>query len=596
MTTSFSERLTRDWTFLVGLVRTLLRVRTIAAHSTNLVTDDLERAVDAWRDRTALTLEGVSLTYGEMDALANRFAHWAETNGLRRGSVAALMAPNRLDYLPIWFGLSKIGVVTALINSQLAGDALVHCLEAAGATHCIVDDDTSAAVAAVNERLTHPIQIWTLGEAQADQHDLSLALKSCSRVRPNRSRRTGLRGADTALYIFTSGTTGQPKAARIAHMRAQLYMRGFAGATGARPFDRILDALPLYHATGGLCAPGAALLNGAALVIRRHFSASRFWSDLAAEACTMFVYIGELGAYLAAQPPTPDERVHKLRLAFGNGLRAEVWKDLVGRFGVPRVLEFYGSTEGNVSLFNFPGRPGALGREPRWLKPLFNVRLVNYDVEAGAPVRGADGRCVETAPDAIGECIGKIGHGAREAYSGYADRTASEKKILRDAFRSGDAWFQTGDLMRQDRDGYFYFVDRVGDTFRWKGENVSTTEVADLLLKATGVREATVYGVEVPGHEGRAGMAGLVVDSGFDIAALAKFLDAGLPPYAQPVFVRLLPAIAVTGTFKHRKTDLVAEGYDPEKAPEPIYARGPEGYAPLTQETLAGILSGSVRL
>jgi fatty-acyl-CoA synthase len=440
------------------------------------------------------------------------------------------------------------------------------------------------------------MQAWTLADAQTGQHDLAQALKSCSTLRPDRSRREGMTARDTALFIFTSGTTGLPKAARITHMRAQLYMRGFAGATGAKTDDRIYIALPLYHATGGLCAVGAALLNGGAALIKRRFSATHFWSDVVEGGATMFVYIGELGRYLVNQPESPDERRHKLRLAFGNGLRPEVWEKVVGRFGVPRVLEFYGSTEGNVSMFNFDGQLGAIGRAPDYIKRLFNIRLARFDVEAEAPVRGTDGRCIEVAVDEPGECLGEIKNDARTSYVGYADKAASEKKVLHDVFAAGDAWFRTGDLLRRDAEGYFYFVDRIGDTFRWKGENVATSEVAGAAGEAPGVKEANIYGVKVEGMDGRAGMAGLVVDADFDPAAFAAYVEPRLPPYAQPVFLRLLPGIAVTGTFKYRKLDLVADGFDPGKVKDPLYVKGPKGYQKLTKAVFAKIMAGEMRL
>jgi fatty-acyl-CoA synthase len=589
-------RLQREWRFLSSLLRSLARVRSINAHSANLATDDLEAAVDRWRSRQALSFEGRTLSYGEMDALANRYAHWALDAGLHRGDVVALLMPNRLEYLPIWFGLSKVGVVTALINNQLAGDALAHCLNTAAASHCLVDEETAPALEAARPRLDHALQTWTLGESHGDQHDLAQSLKSCSALRPDRERRDGLTASDTALYIFTSGTTGMPKAARISHMRAQLYMRGFAGTTDAKPDDRIYVTLPFYHATGGLCGTGAALMNGAAVVIRKRFSASHFWSDVVAEGCTMFVYIGELCRYLANQPEVPQEKTHKIRLAFGNGLRADVWETLETRFGVPRVLEFYGSTEGNVSMFNFDGKLGAVGRVPGYLRAFFNIRLAKFDIEAEAPVRGADGRCREAPVGEPGECLGEIKRDPRTLYEGYADKAASEKKVLHDVFKAGDAWFRTGDLMKQDRDGYFYFVDRIGDTFRWKGENVSTGEVAGALSEAPGVKEANVYGVKLGDMDGRAGMAGLVVGDGFDVKTLAAFLDARLPAFAQPVFLRLLPEIVVTGTFKQRKLDLVADGFDPATVKDPLYVRTDQGYQPLTEPLYAKILAGEVRI
>jgi fatty-acyl-CoA synthase len=286
-----------------------------------------------------------------------------------------------------------------------------------------------------------------------------------------------------------------------------------------------------------------------------------------------------------------------LRLAFGNGLARDMWSELMGRFAVPRVLEFYGSTEGNVSLFNFDGGLGAVGRVPPWLAGAFNVALARFDVAAEAEARGPNGRCIPCAPGEIGECLGAIRGGARTAYSGYVDPAASEKKVLRGAFRDGDAWFRTGDLMRRDALGYLYFVDRVGDTFRWKGENVSTREVADAVMAAPGVREAIVYGVAVPHHEGRAGMAAVVTGPDFDLAGLASHLERGLPPYAVPLFLRLTPALEITGTFKPRKLDLVADGFDPARVAEPLFVHDREaGYTPLTAERLAALVDGTARI
>jgi fatty-acyl-CoA synthase len=374
-------------------------------------------------------------------------------------------------------------------------------------------------------------------------------------------------------------------------------MRGFAAATGAKADDRVFCALPLYHATGGVCAAGAALLNGGLFIVSRRFSASQFWDEIIASKATMFVYIGELCRYLVNQPARPQDRDSQVRLAFGNGLRPEVWRKLRTRFRIPDILEFYGATEGNVSMFNFDGRIGAVGRAPRYLRGQFNVRLIRFDVEKEEPVRGANGLCIEAKPGEVGECVGEIGADARRAYVGYADQNASKRKVMTDVFKRGDAFFATGDLMRQDRDGYFYFVDRVGDTFRWKGENVSTTEVAERLAAVAGVKEANVYGVRVGRLDGRAGMASIVVGPEFDIKELKAKLDAELPDYAQPMFIRLQPAIETTGTFKYRKTDLAAEGFDPELVKQPLYYRNTDrGYVKLTKASYAKIISGELRL
>jgi fatty-acyl-CoA synthase len=590
-------RIRRELRFLIGLLRTLLRVRGIGPNSARLVCDDLEAAVDAWRERRAITLGDRTISYGELDEIANRYAHWALEHGIRRGETVVLYAPNRIDYLAVWYGLSKVGVATALINNNLTGAQLVHCVEIAAAGHAIVDAETAPGLQAILEDLSRAPVIWTLGAAEGELRDLTTALKSCSQLRPDRSGRDGLTAKETALFIYTSGTTGLPKAAKVNHMRAQLYMRGFAGATGAKKDDRIYVTLPLYHATGGLCATGAALLNGGSLVLKQHFSASHFWSDVNAERCTMFVYIGELCRYLVNQPEQPGEQTHKIRLAFGNGLRPEIWETVRRRFHIPDILEFYGSTEGNVSLFNLDGQVGAIGRIPGYARAWFNVRVARFDIDSGGVVRGPNGRGIEVRPGEIGECLGEIHSGARTDYTGYVDKKASDSKILRDVFKPGDAWFATGDLMRQDAAGYFYFVDRIGDTFRWKGENVSTSEVEEALAVLPGVKEASVYGVKVGELDGRAGMASLVVDKGFDIAGLAARVDAALPAFARPVFVRLQPALAVTGTFKHRKIDMVADGFDPARVRDALYVRDADkGYAPITPAIMAEIADGKMRL
>ena len=591
-------RLKRDVRYLRNALRTLGRVRPVKPDSPNLACDDLETAVDKWPSNRAITFEGKTLSYAEFDALANRYASWAKAQGLMRGQTVAIFLPNRMEYVPIWYGLTKVGVIGALINNNLAGAALAHCLDISTALHCIVDDETAPAFDAVRAQFKRPVQEWTLGKAKAGQHDLPQALKSCSPLRPDRaSARGGMTAKDTALYIFTSGTTGLPKAAKMTHMRVQLYMRGFAGAIGTNAEDRIYCALPLYHATGGLCAAGAALLNGGCFLVAEGFSASRFWPEVVAQRATMFVYIGELCRYLVNQPQRPEERLHKIRIAFGNGLRPDVWPKLKARFGIPRIIEFYGATEGNVSMFNFDGKEGAISRVPWYLRGRFNIRLIRFDVEKEEPVRGADGLCIECEPDEVGECVGEIGSDVRTTYAGYADKAASEKKVLRDVLKKGDAYFATGDLMRQDEEGYFYFVDRIGDTFRWKSENVSTTEVAGGVAGYPGVREAIVYGVQVGDMDGRAGMAALVVGPDFDIKGLAAHVAANLPSYAGPYFVRLQPDAEVTGTFKYRKIDLVAAGFDPDKVDGPVFYRNPtKGYVRLTRPTYQKIVSGELRL
>ena len=597
----FVANIRRDVRFARGLFRLLKRIKPIKLDSDILLCDDFEEAVDKFADNVAVEDERRSLTYRDLDAMANRYAHWAKGRGLNRGDTIALMMTNRVEYLAAWIGFSKVGIATALINTNLTGQGLAHCLTISNAFQVVADEDCWRQVEATRPLVGHTLMLWVLGlgdeDESSDRRGLDKPVRGASSVRPSRSVREGLTNRDTALYIYTSGTTGLPKAARIPHSRARTYMRAFAGATRSTPKDRIFNVLPLYHSTGGLVGVGAALLNGARLVIRKRFSASSFWPDVVASGATMFVYIGELCRYLVNSKPQAYEQKHKLRLAFGNGLRADVWPEFQSRFHIPEVLEFYGSTEGNVSLFNFDGKQGAIGRVPSYLKKQINIRLVQFDVDSEQPVRGPDGLCRLTRVGEIGEAIGEIGNDIRHDFSGYADKAASQKKILTDVFKKGDRWFRTGDLMKQDAEGYFYFVDRMGDTFRWKGENVSTSEVEQVLMEGPGVSEAIVYGVPVPGQDGKAGMAALVTDAKFDPKAFAEHVEARLPAYAQPVFVRLIEAAETTGTFKYRKADLVADGFDPEKTGATLYVRGGKtGYQKLTTAGRTAILNGEGRL
>jgi fatty-acyl-CoA synthase len=590
----------RDIKFAAGLRRLLNRIKPISLDSPVLVCDDFEEAVDKFGDNVALEDETRSLTYRELDGMANRYAHWARSRNLRRSDVIGLVMTNRPEFIAAWMGFSKVGIAAALINTNLTGQALAHCLNIAGVSQVVADEETWRQCEEARPFVTRTMMLWVLGlraeDEMSERRGLDNAVRSGSSVRPPKSVRDGLTNRDTALFIYTSGTTGLPKAARIHHARARTYMRAFAGATATTEQDRVFNVLPLYHSTGGLVGIGPAFLNGGRLILRRKFSASSFWKDVNASGATVFVYIGELCRYLVNSPEQEGERSHKLRLAFGNGLRPDVWPDFQKRFGIPNILEFYGSTEGNVSVFNFDGKPGSIGRVPKFLKKQINIRLVQFDLDTEMPVRAANGCCIEAKPGEIGEAIGLIGNDIRHDFSGYADKAASEKKILTDVFQRGDRWFRTGDLMRQDSEGYFYFIDRIGDTFRWKAENVSTAEVEQRLAEAPGVKEVIAYGVPVPGAEGKAGMVTLVVEGRFSAAAFTEYADAQLPHYARPVFVRLAKTLETTGTFKYRKVDLVADGYDPAVA-SPVYVRGGKaGYQKLTPAAFEAIQSGQIRL
>jgi fatty-acyl-CoA synthase len=347
-----------------------------------------------------------------------------------------------------------------------------------------------------------------------------------------------------------------------------------------------------------MMALGGALVAGGTLVISRRFSAKRFWSDCAQHDVTSIQYIGELCRYLLNAPRHPDEDRHKIRVALGNGLRPEVWGPFKERFGIPRIVEFYGATEGNTALINFEGKPGAVGQIPHSLRKLMGLEILRFDIESEEVLRDEDGHCLRAGLDEAGELVGKITKTTR--FEGYTNSEATEKKILRDVFKKGDTWFRTGDLLRCDADGYFYFVDRIGDTFRWKGENVSTQEVAEALCVVPGVEVCNVYGIEVPGQEGRAGMAAMVLadPASFDGAAIYELVQRSLPSYAAPVFLRVQGEAEMTGTLKLRKVDLAKEGYDPSVIKDPLYVRddAARAYVPLTAARLAALHAGELRV
>ncbi|HWU26782.1 MAG TPA: AMP-binding protein, partial [Rhizomicrobium sp.] len=366
-----------------------------------------------------------------------------------------------------------------------------------------------------------------------------------------------------------------PKAANVSHLKLMRWSRWFAGMLDMRPDDRLYNCLPLYHSVGGVAAAGAALTAGGSIIVRKRFSASRFWHDLGSSQSTLFCYVGELCRYLVNSPVHPAEHSHRLRACFGNGMRADVWQAFKTRFEIPQIVEFYASTEGSFSLFNAEGEVGSIGRIPPYLSQRDDVALIKVDVETGSPLFDPQGRCIRCDPDEAGEAIGRL-HSADtapgSAFEGYLAGDDGKRKILCGAFRDGDAWFRTGDLMRKDGRGFFFFVDRMGDTFRWKGENVSTQEVETSIAACAGVREAIVYGVRVPGTEGRAGMAAIVPHAkDFDLAVLYRHLAKTLAPQARPLFVRICKAIETTETFKPMKQKFARDGYDTCAVTDPIY-------------------------
>jgi fatty-acyl-CoA synthase len=560
----------------------------------------IDTLADQFGDALALTDGHEQLSYKGLAQTANRYARWALRQGLKAGDVVCLSMPNRPQYVAIWLGLTRVGLIVSLLNTNLSGDSLAHAINIVAPRHVIVSAELTVTLAAVLPRLASGIRIWSYGE---DVHgfqrlDHALELEATDPLSALERRPPLI--TDRALYIYTSGTTGMPKAANVSHFRLMQWSYWFAGLMNTSATDRMLNCLPLYHSVGGVVAIGAILVNGGSVVIKRKFSASRFWDDVAEWDCTLFQYIGELCRYLINAPAHPRETDHRLRLCCGNGLRADVWPEFKRRFRIPQILEFYAATEGNVSLYNCEGKPGAIGRVPSFLAHRSNLALVKFDVQTGAPVRNSEGLCIRAEPGEIGEAIGKIiddGSNPGSRFEGYADHEATAKKVLRNVFTLGDAWFRTGDLMRKDAQGYYYFVDRVGDTFRWKGENVSTTEVATKISAFPSVMEAIVYGVTMPAHEGRAGMVALVADRDFDLDAFHNYLAGNLPDYARPLFLRICATLAATATFKSQPQELMKEGYDPALAGDLYFNDRLRGaFVKLDAALYASLQAGTIRL
>ena len=589
----------REYKFVTGLLRMLKAVKDVDAESDRLVADELEKRIDAFGPNLAFIEGDFEMTYDDMEIYANKVASWVQAEGLTAGDTVAVFVRNRAQYVPLWLGLTKVGVVPALLNFQLTGSALAHCINISDAKIIIVDHEMAENFESAKPELTSDINVYAAFGDVKGYKNFDVAIADQVPNRPPKSLRQGIKAGDQCMKMFTSGTTGLPKAAKVTHVRAQNYMRGFGAGARTTANDRMLMVLPMYHATGGLVGMGTTISYGGAVIVLPKFSATKFWDDAVKYKATMFTYVGELCRFLLATPPHKLEREHKISWMVGNGLRPEVWEGFVNRFNIPHVIEFYGATEGNASLINMDGPVGAVGRVPNYLKHKFNLEIVRYDVDSNLNPRGSDGFCIVADPDETGELIAEIRQDdARFRFEGYQTKEATEKKILRDVFKKGDAWFRTGDLLKRDKLGYFYFMDRVGDTYRWKAENVATGEVAAALSKFKGVTQANVYGVQVPGYDGRAGMAAVVAEGSPDMKALKDHIEASLPHYARPVFLRMSQEAETTSTFKFKKTNLVKAGFDPANISEPLYFANPGSgaYDKIDAATYEKICSGQLRL
>jgi fatty-acyl-CoA synthase len=557
-----------------------------------------ERAVDA-AGQAFVVFEGRTLSFAELNARANRVAHAALAAGFKPGSVVALMMENRPEFPTVWLGLAKVGIVTALLNTSARGPVLQHALEQTAARALIFGAECADRVGSLTPDALPPL-LFSVRHPDAAEaplmrgaRSLDVAMDEASPANPPRSHRAAVRLGDPLYYIFTSGTTGLPKAALMSHLRFLNAGGVIAGLLDLTRADVLYNVLPLYHGAGGMVIISAALHVGIPIVLRRRFSATEFWDDVRRHRVTAWYYIGEICRYLLNQPARADDRNHTLRRMSGAGLKAEVWRQFQERFGIELICEGLGSTEANYGITNVDNKVGSVGRIP--YPEHSNVRVVRYDVETGEYPRAPEGWLTRCEPGEVGELIAEVleGPGPAGFFEGYTSPQATEAKLLRNVFRSGDRWVRSGDLVRFDADDYYYFVDRVGDTFRWKSENVSTDEVGAVLSQFPGPAVVNVYGVRVPGNEGRAGMVALTYanPADFDPRAFHEFAVARLAGYAVPVFVRVSAEAELTTTFKLRKIELQRAGYDPARTRDALFVRDARRgrYVPLTEPSLAAL-------
>jgi citronellyl-CoA synthetase len=561
----------------------------------------LEDTVRRFPHHTAVIFEGRSLTWTELNALANQYVGALRDIGLRRGDTASLFMENRIEFLASLIALNKLGVTAALINTNLTGKPLIHCLKITDSRACIFGEERCEPMDEVRQDpeltgIATYLFVPDAGKLSAPGWSEDLSVLSSGRTTDNPVETGGNTLGDTALNIFTSGTTGLPKASVISNRRL-LFTAALSYLTGLKCTEKdcIYLCLPLYHGTGLFLGVGASFATGACMFVRRKFSASNFLPEVREHGATCFVYIGELCRYLLNTPEHSDDYKSPLTTMMGNGLRPDVWHEFKTRFGVRRIAEFYGSSEGNVGFVNMLNKDCTVGTTT------VPLALVKYDVHNDEIVRDAQGRLIRVEDGQPGLLLGKITQDT--VFEGYTSAAETEKKIIRDAFEDGDAWFNTGDLMKTVDVGFslgmahYQFVDRVGDTFRWKSENVSTNEVGEILNGHPQVDFCNVYGVDIPQADGKAGMAAIVLAEGvteLDLGSFSAWVNDQLPSYARPVFLRIQRELDTTGTFKMVKGDLREQGYDLDLVDDPLYVMAPHEtiYRPLERAFLDEIKAG----
>lgn len=542
--------------------------------------DMFESTVSKFPNKPFIIYQDRIFTYDFVNKMADTFANMALKWKLKVGDVVAIMSSNEPAFIWTFIGLQKLGIVGSFINFHQRDKVLQHSIRSSGAKILIIGtgEDLLNAVDAIRSDI-QDIDVYVQGKTQAElptgytsMDDLMLKSHPVPLLR---GIREGVTMDDSLCYIFTSGTTGLPKPAIVSHSKAVL------GSVSWRILDFTEKdisycVLPLYHSAASIVTVTNTINVGATIVLRDKFSAQNFFPDCRKYDVTFVQYIGELCRYLLRLPKDKMENVHKIRVMFGNGLRPDIWEEFQTRFKIPKIVEFFGATEGIGAFINICNKVGALGRfSPLTRKlGLGEQRLVKYDPINDQPLRDKHGRCIDIKPGEEGIVLAAIPPEIKEFYKG--SKQINEKKIERNVFNDGDAYFNFGDLLYLDKDYFLYFRDRVGDTFRWKGENVSTLEVANAIGQLDFVQDANVYGVKVPGSDGRAGMAAIVLRDNQEVTTdilqkIYKHCQKSLPSYARPLFLRFVKELILTQTMKHRKIELVDEGFDPNKVNDPMY-------------------------
>ncbi|XP_017356739.1 long-chain fatty acid transport protein 1 [Cebus imitator] len=546
---------------------------------------------------------GECWTFAQLDAYSNAVANLFLQLGFVPGDVVAIFLEGRPEFVGLWLGLAKAGVEAALLNVNLRREPLAFCLGTSGAKALIFGIEMAVAVAEVNRYLGKSLIKFCTGAlapkgVMPDTHLLDLLLKEASTAPLVQIPSKGM--DDRLFYIYTSGTTGLPKAAIVVHSRYYRIAAFGHHAYCMQAADVLYDCLPLYHSAGNIIGVGQCLIYGLTVVLRKKFSASSFWDDCVKYNCTVVQYIGEICRYLLKQPVREAERRHRVRLAVGNGLRPAIWEEFTQRFGVRQIGEFYGATECNCSIANMDGKVGSCGFNSRILPHVYPIQLVKVNEDTMELLRDAQGLCIPCQAGEPGLLVGQINQqDPLRRFDGYVSKSATSKKIAHSVFSKGDSVYLSGDVLVMDELGYMYFRDRSGDTFRWRGENVSTTEVEGVLSRLLGQTDVAVYGVAVPGVEGKAGMAAIAdPQSLLDPNAMYQELQKVLAPYARPMFLRLLPQVDTTGTFKIQKTRLQQEGFDPRQTSDRLFFLDlKQGhYLPLNEAVYTRICSGTFSL